>query len=102
MYRISIDHKEVLIDILKGPANGTCSGYEEQKTTVPIIENISEAKDVITLEELEWKLVADRVRNSGFLTNDREHLTFIEDILNAKEKKNNNNGITSSKDITDG
>lgn len=86
MYKILIEHKDVLLSILKSPANGKCSGYAEQASTVPIIEKIEASTEVIELKTIEWRLVFKRVKDAGFQTNNRESLTFIEDILNATEE----------------
>lgn len=86
MRKIDIKYKEVLIGILRSPANGKAAGFDEIKSTVPVIEKIEMSEEVISLEEQEWKLAAYRVQNAGYNLNDRENLTFIDDVLGAEEE----------------
>ena len=77
------------IQILETPANGTATGYEELRRSVPLIEKLQrlekEGAEIVLLEEAEWEYLCERVKTPGmFTTNSREVLDMCDKLLNAK------------------
>ena len=84
-------YADVIVQILREPANGQGATIEEMESTVPIIEKLQkiEMPEVgnveMNLEDAEWATVKDRVLSAGYTKNDRAALDMVHDIVGAEE-----------------
>ena len=77
----------VIAAILKVPANGQSSSFDEMRKVVPVIELMEASVDepIVYLEDAQFDLVCDRMKGSRFGRNARELLDMLESIF-ASEK----------------
>lgn len=84
---------DVIITILKTPANQMGAGVDELRRTVPLLEKLAEIRmdqgDAIYvdayLEEAHWEVIRDRLQSATFTQNRRDVLDMVERVMNAKE-----------------
>lgn len=80
-----LDYKEQLLNMLKFPINQRGIDIPEMMKFLSVGKAVKEATDFLFLEEEQWKILCDRVKEERWKIADQEIVNFVTAITEAQE-----------------
>lgn len=85
-------YTQLWASILKAPANGRSTGYDEMKKVVPLVNKLESFTDqhangFIRLEDAEHEMILEAVKGPNFGQNTAELLEMIESVIEAETEE---------------
>ena len=82
------DYKEAMLAVLAKPINMQAgANYEEMRVIIPIMDKVTAANGVLSLEDAEHQALMVRAKSMPYRVVNKIILQFVDDIVHAPSEK---------------